>query len=57
MSCFWGHKWEKWERYDEQRYFVTPENGKKFQYTAVKQKRKCKKCGFTEVKIIDGVGA
>jgi hypothetical protein len=57
MSCFWGHKWDKWEQFEEQRIWRPYENGwkKEFRYTAKKQKRKCKKCNLKEERIIDGM--
>jgi hypothetical protein len=54
MSCFWGHKWDKWEQFEEQRIYIPLESGKKIRYTAKKQKRKCKKCNLKEERIVDG---
>lgn len=55
MSCFWGHKWSKWNpyRYEGERMFVgllAPKEvrGKWFDVSENRQKRQCVKCGKNE---------
>ena len=56
MTCFWGHKWGKWESYARSYTFIPtglhkyPHNmiGREFQASETRQKRECLICGYTE---------
>jgi len=54
-GCFWRHDWEPWEQYvSEWTEYLTgifyPKDmrGKSFACSALRQKRKCKRCGLME---------
>jgi hypothetical protein len=52
MMCFFGHKWTKWEQYNEKRFSVI--NDKTYGYALPRQKRHCEKCGYVQDKTIKG---
>ena len=43
-TCFFGHKWTKWEYYERETYNVKYS----IQYSQPRQKRECKRCGRLE---------
>jgi hypothetical protein len=47
-NCFWGHKWGKWEQYSEDKFNV--KYGVNF--TEIRQKRTCLRCGKVESEVI-----
>lgn len=51
MNCFIFHNWGKWEVFKEDRALFSKKDGEvKFNYVVEKQKRICKKCGYTQIK-------
>jgi hypothetical protein len=53
MSCFFGHKWSKWEQYKETHVWLMKTGEKSEPYLIKKQKRTCLKCNKVEVERID----
>lgn len=48
-SCFWGHKWTKWESYTANMTTVDFAHS----YTTERQKRTCIECGKVQKRDID----
>lgn len=48
-SCFWGHRWAKWEQYNA--YMISLKD-LKTQYQQLRQKRYCVRCNKMEVEDI-----
>ncbi len=58
MTCFFGHKWGKWEQYLVQMKYYPPgqEQNPPLKYEDKWQKRTCEKCGFMqELKVKEGI--
>lgn len=58
MSCFWSHKWGKWEAYQEPMYSTLivrgPCAGQKIDNRLgdFRQKRVCERCGKTQDELV-----
>lgn len=50
-NCFWGHKWTKWELY-EQPMIAYFNDGHLQDYIECRQRRTCIRCGYTQNKLI-----
>lgn len=53
MSCFWGHKWGKWEQYTEQHTWINKDMKASPMYYVKKQKRACLVCNKMEVEKVE----
>jgi len=51
-SCFWGHKWTKWEILDAKKTSVRKAERFTFKVDVQVQKRSCVKCNKVEIKEI-----
>lgn len=45
-SCFWGHKWTKWEQYNASMLLIAD---MKTEYKQLRQRRTCLRCGKMEL--------
>lgn len=52
-SCFWGHKWSKWERFSVDGKKQLP-NGEVHPGTWNMQRRLCLRCNYTQEELISG---
>jgi hypothetical protein len=49
MSCFWGHKWSKWELYVQDYDFIPYKDmTKRIPTSELRQKRACGRCRYRE---------
>ena len=48
MSCFWRHKWGKWEQYEQKMTWVLMKTGWIYPVVEIWQRRKCIECGYEE---------
>jgi len=52
-NCFWGHKWGKWEQYEQPMMNVNYRTNKEINYFEKRQKRICLRCGKIQDNIIE----
>lgn len=48
MSCFWRHRWGKWEFEERPAHAII--GGQKFTRAGFLQKRACARCGLTQLR-------
>ena len=56
-TCFLFHDWGKWEQYEEKGIMLVSlyiDQKKEYKYTDQRQKRKCKRCGTVQDRLIKG---
>ena len=53
VSCFFGHKWSKWEQFSENHNLITKDGKLSPKYIVKKQKRHCLICNRVEIERID----